>query len=170
MESITWFVAGALAALVGVLAGTPVNAWAALGAGAFTAMLVTAITKRLSTFAGAVLVVGAAGGLAVDAAGFAAVVALASVVVCAVGTYGLLRAWRAVTARSSARSGREGGPGLDDVPPPGLRDVALTDSQVRELVELAASDTDAFREEAALLTTAQRRQLREALRARNDAV
>lgn len=166
MESITWFVAGALAALVGVLAGTPVNAWAALGAGAFTAMLVTAITKRLSTFAGAVLVVGAAGGLA----GFAAVVALASVVVCAVGTYGLLRAWRAVTARSSARSGREGGPGLDDVPPPGLRDVALTDSQVRELVELAASDTDAFREEAALLTTAQRRQLREALRARNDAV
>ncbi|MEO2003699.1 MAG: hypothetical protein ABGY41_06340 [Candidatus Poribacteria bacterium] len=168
MESVAWFVAGVLAALVGVVAGTPVNAWGGLGAAAFTAILVTAVTKRLSTFAGAVLVVGAAGGLAVGAAGFAAVVALASVVVCAVGTYGLLRAWRAVTARSSARSGRRDRPGFDDLPPE-LLDVALTDSQVRGLVELAASDTDAFREEAALLTTGQRRQLRQALLARNDA-
>jgi hypothetical protein len=168
LESVAWFAVGALAALVGVVSGTPANGWAALGAGACMAMVVTAVTKRLSTFAGAVLVVGAAGGLVVDSARFAVVAALASVVACAVGTYGLVLAWRVVTARSSARTGQPGEPGLDDGPPPTPSDVPLTDSHVRDLVELAATDTDAFRGQAASLTAAQRRQVREALRAWND--
>ncbi|MAF12152.1 hypothetical protein CMK11_17035 [Candidatus Poribacteria bacterium] len=169
MEAITWFIAGALAAAIGVAGATPIGVWHAWAAAAVCGVVTTAATKRLAAFAGASFVVAVAGARAAGDPRLAVLAALVSVVAPAGGAYGLLRLVRAGRARldSASRADTHARPGDPNRPSPSA-DPALTQPQVARLVGLAAEDTEAFRAAAARLSASQRQQLRSALKGHDD--
>ncbi len=169
MEAITWFIAGALSAAIGVAGAAPIGVWHAWAAAAVCAVVATAATKRLAAFAGATFVVAAAGARTAGDARLAVLAALVSVVATAGGAYGFLRLVRAGRAwlDSASRADVHARPGDPSRESPSA-DPALTPPQIARLVGLAAEDTQAFRAAAARLSALQRQQLGAALRGHDD--
>ena len=85
MDAIAWFMAGMTAATAGAVGGTLLNAWSAWGFSLGAGILLTALTGRFSTYAGAVFVAGAVGALIVRGTAAAALIAVVSVAVCGSG-------------------------------------------------------------------------------------
>jgi hypothetical protein len=164
VEAITWFIVGGLAALIGAVAGVPAGPWAAYVAAAVSAAVATAVTKRLAAYAAAALVVAVVGSWAASDAWVAVAAALASFVAPAAGAYGLLRLWRLAPRRVDASRARRIAGSAVETATAEQPKTALSAARIAKLVDLAATDTTAFRAEAARLSADQRQQLRNALR------
>ena len=188
MDFIAWFLAGAIISVIGAVLGVGLGGWASWIGAILCGGLLTAVSRRLATLAGATLVCAVVGALVASSLAATVLVAALTVIVVLAFSMAGMSGWEWVLLRltgdgsgSSDHSedalhtvrGPTGPAPMRLVTPPTTtpdtppKTVArLPAAQVARLVRLAERDTGSFRAALADLSAVQRQQVRQALSAR----